>query len=815
MPLIEARGLVKSFGGVHALAGIDLTIEAGEVHAICGENGAGKSTLNRILSGNLAQDEGEVRFEGSVTQWRSVADAEAAGVAIVHQEPTVFPDLDAADNIGLMRERTRFSGLWLDRARALREAREILAELGEDFDAAVPLEALSPAQRQMVSIARAISRECRLLILDEPTSSLSAPESEALFRVVGRLRSRGVAILYVSHRLEEIAQIADRVTVLRDGQTVWTKLIAEASNEAIVRAMVGREVLVPGPRATPIGGVVLEVRNLRSNASFRDVSFTIRSGEILGLAGLVGSGRSEIARALFGIDPPESGEACLEGKELDLRAVSRDVALVPEDRRHEGLHLSLPIRENTTLAVLPRLARWGWIRSREVSDQSRKVIDRLGVKTSDDRLPVSTLSGGNQQKVLIGKWLATQPRVLILDEPTRGVDVGSKAEIHRLVRQLADEGDAVLLISSELPEVLALADRVLVMRQGQIAGELTGPALTQEAVMALALPQQVDPMSRPGRVQRRIPREAFVAALLVLLLALVGVVNPSFLSLANARDVLVKVAPIAIVSCGMTWVILAREIDVSVGSTMGLAAAMLGLAGSSDRWGLAPPVAATIALGTATLVGLVNGVLIAKARISSIIVTLGTMTLVQGITEVAMGGRWIENMPTALRGLGTGGWCGVPWAVIAAVIVVLVSAWVVKRTPFGKRLVALGSNPHAAESLGVPTDRVRIAIFAGTGLLAGVATLFSATQLQVIESGFGRGMEMTAIAAVVVGGTSIRGGRGTILGTTIGVLLLGILGTALIFLRLGPSAVYWERAIQGAVILAAVLAEALGRRRNR
>jgi len=479
MPLIEARGLEKSFGGVRALAGVDLTIQAGEVHAVCGENGAGKSTLNRILCGALMADAGVVLLDGESVAWRGVREAEVAGVVIVHQEPTTFPDLDAVDNIGLMRETSRLGGFWLCRAFMLDEARRLLAELGERFDPTEPLGRLSPAQRQMVSIARATSRECKLLILDEPTSSLSAPESEALFRVVDRLRSRGVAILYVSHRLEEVARLADQVTVLRDGFTVWSRPIAEASREAIVHAMVGREVLTPEPGSSSAGEVVLEVRNLRRNGAYRDISFDVRAREIVGLAGLVGAGRSELARSLFGIDLPDSGTVSLDHEPIDLRHPNPAIGLVPEDRQHEGLHLSLPIRDNATMAVLRRLSTAGWVRSRDVAAESAQLIARLAVKTRDDRNPVNSLSGGNQQKVLIGKWLATQPRVLILDEPTRGVDVGSKAEIHRLVRHIADDGVAVVLISSELPEILALSDRVLVMRQGRLAGELTGPGLSR------------------------------------------------------------------------------------------------------------------------------------------------------------------------------------------------------------------------------------------------------------------------------------------------------------------------------------------------
>ncbi|MBX7135570.1 MAG: ATP-binding cassette domain-containing protein [Fimbriimonadaceae bacterium] len=817
MPLIEARGVVKAYGGVRALSGVDIELLGGEVHALCGENGAGKSTLNRILCGAVRPNAGEILLDGLPVQFASVAEAEAAGIAIVHQEPTTFPDLDAVDNIGLMREMTLTGGLWLDRASMQANTISLLAELGESFDPSVPLETLSPAQRQMVSIARATSGQCRLLILDEPTSSLSGPESEALFRVIAKLKNDGVAILYVSHRLEEIALLADRVTVLRDGLTVWSKPIAEAGRDEIVRAMVGREVLTPDKGESAPGKVLLEVRGLSQSGAFQDVSFQVRAGEIVGLAGLVGAGRSEVARALFGITTPDAGEVLVDGKPLlkgkPSSAISAAIAMVPEDRQQEGLHLALPIRENLSMAILPRLASAGWVKRSEEASNSQTAIAELSVKTSEDLNPANSLSGGNQQKVLIGKWLATQPRILILDEPTRGVDVGSKAEIHRLVRKLADEGVAVLVISSELPEILALSDRTLVMRQGSVSGELTGEAMTQDAILQLALPlpEAAHSQQKPTRTVRR---ELYVAAFLALLVVGVGIANPSFLAASNARDVLIKIAPSAIIACGMTLVILAREIDVSVGSSMGLAAAVLGIACSADRLGLPPPVSAGLCIGVATLVGAINGVLIAKAKISSIIVTLGMMTLLQGLTEVAMGGKWIEKMPPSLRELGTGSALGVPYIVLAATAAVLMTAWITLRTPFGRRVVALGSNPHAAATLGVPNAKLQIAVFALTGFFVGIATLFSATQLQVIEAGFGRGMELTVIAAVVVGGTSIRGGRGSVIGSVLGAVLLGIIGTALIFLRLGPSSVYWERAIQGLVILVAVVADAMSRRRK-
>jgi ribose/xylose/arabinose/galactoside ABC-type transport system permease subunit len=438
-------------------------------------------------------------------------------------------------------------------------------------------------------------------------------------------------------------------------------------------------------------------------------------------------------------------------------------------------------------------------------------MERLAIKAASDQSRVSSLSGGNQQKVLIGKWLATGPEVLILDEPTRGVDVGAKEQIHRLIDQLAKSGVAILLISSELGEVLALSDRVLVMRQGRIVGELSRSEATQEAVLALALPTESQ-LPVTTRHRSFVARETGVAALLLFTILLATVVNPSFASVANVRDLLVRISPAAIVGVAMTLVILCREIDISVGSLMGLCAAALGIAASPDRMALPPVAAAGVCLAVGVLGGLFNGILVAYAKLPSIIVTLGTLTLFKGITELALAGRWVENLPSSLRTLGAGSMFGVPPIILLAILAALAGIWITRRTAFGLRIYAVGSNPAAARLRGIDRRRIQLSVFVLAGIFSGLAALFSATQLQVIESGFGSGFELVVIAAVIVGGTSIRGGRGTIVGTLLGAALLGIVSTVLIFLRLGESAAYWEKAIQGGFILLAVLGDHLRRR---
>ena len=494
-PLVQVRGLSKSYGGVRALSDVTMDIAAGEVHALCGENGAGKSTLIKALTGVVKSDSGQILVNDAPMLQGDVQASEAAGIAVMHQESTAFPDLNAIDNVFVGREVASCGGLLLDRAEMRRRTVATLERLGEEIDVDVPVGDLPVAQRQMVAMARALSLECRLLIMDEPTASLSARETEALLSIIRQLRASGISVLYVSHRLEEVFEIADRVTVLRDGERVDTKPIDQLDSDGLIRLMVGREaheLVGRHGHAGEIGDVVLEVKDLASPGAFADVSFTVRAGEIVGLAGLVGAGRSEVARAIFGIDPYESGSVAVKGTLLPCgsvqAAMARGLAMVPEDRQHEGLVLAMTVGENITMTVLKELTTRGLInRGKETRLVEQQVRD-LHIRAAGPRVPAATLSGGNQQKLVIGKWLARRPKVLVLDEPTRGVDVAAKAQVHRLIRELARQGLATVLISSELPEILSISDRIVVMREGRIAGELDGTTATQEEVLALALP---------------------------------------------------------------------------------------------------------------------------------------------------------------------------------------------------------------------------------------------------------------------------------------------------------------------------------------
>lgn len=493
-PIIELQGIVKHFGGVQALRGVDFHLFPGQVHALVGENGAGKSTLVKVLAGIHRPDEGVMKVDGKEIALRSPTQAQELGIAVVQQEPMLFPDLDVAENVFMGRHpRDRYGRV--DWKRMYREVEQLLASLDVSLSAHTPVQGLSVAEQQMVEIAKALSIQARVLVLDEPTATLSAREVEELFAIVRQLRERGVAVLFVSHRLEEIFAIADSLTVFRDGSHIITAPVSEMTTEEIIKHMVGRELSNLFPKGeAEIGVVVLEVRQLTRPGVFADVSFQLHRGEILGFAGLVGAGRTEVARVLFGIDRAESGEIWLKGKKISLRspqqAMEHGIAYVPEDRHQQGLVMNFSIAANITLAILQQISRLGLVDPRREQKIAGDYSGQLRIRSSGVEQLVSALSGGNQQKVVLSKWLATNPSILILDEPTRGIDVGAKAEVHRIVSDLAAEGLAIILISSELPEVLAMADRVVVLHEGRVTGTFSRSEATQERVMFAATGQE-------------------------------------------------------------------------------------------------------------------------------------------------------------------------------------------------------------------------------------------------------------------------------------------------------------------------------------
>jgi rhamnose transport system ATP-binding protein len=489
-PLLEMRGIAKAFPGVQALDDVSLVLRPGRVTALIGENGAGKSTLVKILTGIYAPDRGEIRIDGAPVTLPTARAAQDSGITAIHQETVLFDELSVAENIFLGHSpRGRFGTIdW----KAMRErSRAILASIHSTIDPTIPLKQLSIAQRHLVAVARALSVEARIVIMDEPTAALSHKEVEDLFRIIRTLQGQGKAILFISHKFDEVYGIADDFVVFRDGRLVGAGPLEATSRADLVRMMVGRTVDQVFPKVSvPIGAAVLSVEGLGHPTEFADISFTLRRGEILGFYGLVGAGRSELMQAIFGITRPSHGRIVLDGTPVELtspaRAIAAGIVYVPEERGRHGTIGALPIFQNISLPSLARTARNGFLDAARELALARAYAERLDLRASALDQPVGTLSGGNQQKVVIGKWLATRPKVIILDEPTKGIDVGSKAAVHAFMGELARDGLAVLMVSSEIPEILGMADRVVVMREGRIAGTFERDGLTAETLVACA-----------------------------------------------------------------------------------------------------------------------------------------------------------------------------------------------------------------------------------------------------------------------------------------------------------------------------------------
>ncbi|MFE9274803.1 sugar ABC transporter ATP-binding protein [Paenibacillus glucanolyticus] len=491
--LLQMEGITKEFPGVLALNNCQFELRRGEVHALMGENGAGKSTMMKILTGVYQKDEGTVTYQGKPVELTNPKAAQDAGFSMIHQELNLAPDLTVAQNIFIGREPRRRLRLFLDDQALHRQVKALFQRMGLDMDPAVQVSELTVAKQQMVEIAKALSYNADVLVMDEPTAALSETEIEDLFRIIRQLRADGVGIVYISHRMDEIKRITDRITVMRDGQYIDTVLTAEVTTQDIISKMVGRQIYETSKPEAAAGEreTVLEVKGLNQGRALRDISFTLRKGEILGIAGLVGAGRTELARAIFGADRIQSGEIYIHGSRVKMRgphdAVRLGIGYLSEDRKRYGCVVDLDVKSNVVIASYPEfLLPGGWMNTEKIRKQAEDMVERLKVKTPHVDQEVKFLSGGNQQKLVIGKWLTRDCDILIFDEPTRGIDVGAKSEIYRLLNELAAQGKSIIMISSELPEILRMSHRILVMCEGRITGELDHEEATQEIIMHLA-----------------------------------------------------------------------------------------------------------------------------------------------------------------------------------------------------------------------------------------------------------------------------------------------------------------------------------------
>ena len=818
---IGLREATKRFGGTTAIRQVSLGLRAGEVLALLGENGAGKSTCVKLLAGVYPPSRGSVVLDGAPVAFGSPLDAQRAGVAVMHQHPGLFPDLSVVENV-FMGHMPRRGWGGLDHIAMAREAENVLASIGLPIDVEAKLGGLRTSEQQLVEIARALTLKARALIMDEPTAALSQREVERLFEVVERLRRQNVAMMFVSHRMDEIFRVADRIAVLRDGLLVGVELASELSRDRAISLMVGRKLsaLYPRREAVP-GDVLLEVSSLTRRGEFGDISFSVRRGEILGLGGLVGSGRTEVARALFGITRPTSGAIRLARRECHFRsagdAMEAGVAYVSEDRLGQSLVMDFPIVENAALTILGRTTTAGFSSPRKVVSLVGPALERLKLRFESYAQPVSSLSGGNQQKVVLAKWLATAPTLLILDEPTQGIDVQSKAEVHGMISDLAAQGMAIILVSSEMPELIGMCDRILVLHEGRKTAEFTRAEATQEAVLRAATTDlAVDRSNAPagqanpgGHRAARVAvsgllahRELGLLAAMVVVILPVSIVNPAMLGGANLTALAMDASLLAIATLAQLLVLITRNIDLSVASVIGLSAYGSALMMTHDpALGVAAGLAAGCGLGLAC--GLVNGAIVAFGQVPAIVVTLGTMSVFRGIDSLWTGGRQIsaDQVPQAWLDLTGYRLAGVPLVVIIAAAILVLAALLLRRAETGRRLYALGSNPSGAALIGIPSRRLVMLAFGMAGLLAGLAGALWASRYATIDARVAYGYELTVIAAAVVGGVAIRGGAGTVTGIVLGGLTLLVIRYGLLLVRVDPL---WLQGVYGLVILAAI-----------
>lgn len=816
---LELKGITKAFPGVIALNDVSLTVNKGEVHGVVGENGAGKSTLMAIAAGSLAVDKGEVWVNGTSLSGAGPTAARALGIAIVRQEPALLPDLTVAENL-----QNGVSAARRPHARdAIRWSEKVLGAWGDDVKVRPQdrVEQLNPHERFVVEICRALAQDPEVLILDEPTEHLIGGELEVLFGHIRSYTARGRSVIYISHRVNEVKLIADRITVLRNGRSEGTHLTAELSEDEIVKLIIGRDLdsyfpAKPDAAASSSAGLVVQELSARGLSG---ISVDFHPGEIVGLAGIEGNGQRTFMRALAGLEHA-SGTYSLDGaasrKPTQSSAVASRILYMSGDRHNEGVLAGLNVGENIVFRSLARLARGGWLTERPVTALAQGVVNRYNVKTPSLETNIESLSGGNQQKALIGAVMAAEPRVILIDEPTQGVDVGAKHEIYEAIRAMAAEGTVVLVLSSNGLELAGLADRVLVFSRGQVISDLRGADVTEEAITGAAL-KTVSERARVSTSVRPLTRwlagdaapAVIVAALIVALTVVGAAANPLFLSPVNISGLLFLAVPIAIVAFGQLTVLMTGGIDLSTGPLMGLVVIVASyylidnspVESQLTGWILI----AAVALG----VGLVNWVLIDVVHITPLLATLVTFMAIQAVSQIARpvpGGSISSQLTDAL----VVRWGPFPVIFVATVVGAIALNLVLKRSRVGILLRAVGSNSEAARMTGARPRVVRLMAYLACSALAAVAGIALIAQLGVGDASAGVDYTLLGITAAVVGGASVFGGRGSYLGALLGAILIQLMDVLTTFLRLPTQ---WHYFLVGGLTIGAVAAYSTARRR--
>lgn len=806
---ISMKGISKSFAAVYALTDVNVEFLAGEVHAVLGENGAGKSTLMSIISGVLQPTKGQIEFEGRPVSPLSPETAAELGIAISYQHPSILDDLSVLENLQVSLPRALFEG-----RRSREVAKEVLSAVGLQVSLGMRAEGLTVAQKLLLEIAKALATKPKVLILDEPTASLDKEATDMLFDRIRVAANAGTAVIYITHRLAEIRQIGHRVTVLRDGRVAGTGLVAELSNEALLNMIVGRKLEAAFP---PKAGQVSGQANLSvsgfSGTGFKNISFEAKPGEIVGIAGVAGNGQSQVMRALAGLDRAQ-GTVRLGGRSLSHKDLIHEAAFMPADRLSEGVAKTFSVRENAALGALSKFATFGVISKRDEIAKVTETFRSLSVKTPSLEAKITALSGGNQQKVVLSRALLEEPKLIVADEPTQGVDVGARFEMYRILREISKSGTPVVVNSSDAAELEGLCDRVIVLSKGKVVANLAGRDVVEARIVAAAVeadhhadaahPTRTSAETGGGwrQILQSDNAPVLPLAIVMVALALYGYgENPKFLSSFNIYNTLLLATALCFIAMGQTIVLMLRGVDLSVGPLSGLLVVIASFFVNDGQSTSVILSGFALMLGVALTVGVSNAVLIRFAKFTPIAATLAMYMGLQGISFMLRDGP-DGYINTNVMGFLTAQIGPLPWAFVVLVVCVVVGEYVLRKTRIGWQLRAIGSDAESSRRIGLRIDRTIILGYVATALFVGLGALMLMAQIGVGDPQQGTSYTLSSITAVVLGGTSLRGGRGTFIGTALGAVLLTEIFTAITFLGLSQT---YQYVFQGGLIVIAAV----------